>query len=149
MTNEEFYAELKRLDAENGIADPAESATAANAASTTLEDQAFKWGDAKDTARRNGDWPKVVVRSRQVPTIPAGSQEDNAILAAVDVVESRDADLIDPASAVWQADVAALTAVGDISGPTATALSTLTTVEVPVLDRVATADDVLFARGQV
>lgn len=148
MDDVAYYQELKRLDAEQGIDDPAASAAALAGATVTLTDQPFKWKDAKDAARRNGDWPKIVVRSRQVPVVPPETDIDDAILAAVDVVESADTDMIDPLSDVWLEDTAALRAVGDISDATATTLSELDTVTMPALSRDPTPEDVVAAREQ-
>jgi len=101
----------------------------------------FITGEAKTIARQSatGDWSRIVLRSRQVATIPPATANDVAVLAAINVTESLDTDPIDQSNTAtwpaWQAGIAALEASGDLSSASAAliaALSTQTTTQAAI-----------------
>lgn len=129
-------------------------ANAINGQTTTLTNQPVKWADAKRLARTasTGDWSRIVARSRQVPAVPPATATDSAILAAINAVESADADVIDPTnSAEWTAfqnGLSALQAAGDLASATVSAIQALTSVTGPKWVPAVTPGDVQTAEAQ-
>ncbi|WP_428485934.1 hypothetical protein [Rhodopila sp.] len=134
---------------------------AINAQSTTLTSQTFPWSAAKLIARQasTGDWSRIVARARGTPALPPASTADQAILAAINAVESLDSDIIDPTNApTWAAFQAGLAALGpsgpggigsgDISAATIAAITALTTVTGPAWVPAVTAGQVQTAEAQ-
>lgn len=147
------YAELKVADAALGVADAAAAAAALNAQTDTLTNQVVRWVDAKRVARlaATGDWSRIVARARQTPALPPTTAIDAAILAAINAVESMEADLIDPSDtagwSAWVGGISTLKAAGDLSQASVDAIMALTTHARPVWDPPVSDQDVLAARG--
>lgn len=146
-------AQLKAADASLGIADPAEAAAALAQQTATLHNQPFMWADAKRVARESptGDWARIVMRSRQVASLPPQTPFDAAILAAINAVESADTDVVDPNDPgswqAWSSGIAALSGVGDLSAGTVAALAALQTRTAPTFTPPPTDQDVTHARS--
>lgn len=108
-----------------------------------LTGQPFSWAAAKGIARgaTTLDWPRIVARSAQRASAvlpPPGTPLDPntaAILMAVNATESQDGDMVDPSHpegwAAFQAGLAALQAIGDLSAKTVAAITALGTVQEP------------------
>lgn len=143
------YAELKAADAalSPAVADLSDAAAALNAQAATVSVSLIPWTAIRKIARESatGDWPRIVKRA----ALPlAGTAGDAAILVATNAVESRDTDLIDPASPVWQGGLAVLQAAGDLSHATIDAIAALSTATTPKWDPPVTPGDIQTAREQ-
>lgn len=110
---------------------------AINLLTITSTNQPFTLGQAKAIARTSAtaDWSLIVGLSRGTPRVPPTTPQDYAILAAINVTEGLDSDVIDPNNtAVWLAftnGLAALGAVGALSTASSTAILGLATQTVP------------------
>lgn len=124
------YAALRALLAEEPYAgmDDAAAAVALNAA-TVERPRRFRWREARRLAQMARRWPMVLVRARQTPSLPPATEQDFAILAAINATSMDDDQEIDPANtgewAAFSAGLSALTASGDLSEVVADAIRAL------------------------
>lgn len=135
-----------------------EKADILNARTMVLRDQPFLWSEAMAIARgaTTLDWARIVARSRMTPTLPPPGTPlelaDLAILIAIDAMQSKDGDIIDPVGergwARFSQGLQVLQAVGDLSDDTVSKIQALTTKTVPVWASPVSTGDIQTAEGQ-
>jgi hypothetical protein len=158
--SQSLYLSLRGLVAGSGAYAELSDAAAASAlnATTVQRTRRFLWREARRLAQMAGNWPLVVVRARQTPTLPPNGAQDYAILAAINAVSMDDDQEIDPANqSEWQAfciGLGALTTSSDLSQEVADAIQALGAETISPAAEVGwigevTAADVAHAREMV
>jgi hypothetical protein len=145
-TLEQLAAGVAALPAGTSNAD---AASVLAAQKTTLTNQVFTVHDAKVIALTspNASWARIKLRSQQTPT-GTNAIVDAAILAALTITETSEAQVVDPTTAyyvAWTVGLAALHAAGDLSADDVAAIQELTVKTVPTWTPTPTADDVAAA----
>lgn len=110
-----------------------------------------RWREVRALALAHGRWARLVVRARQTPAIPPATEADAAILAAINATSMADDQELDPGpsaeASAFQAGLAALVAVGDVTPDLAAAIGALFIAEAPEFPGVGLPD--LHAAGLI
>jgi hypothetical protein len=148
MTNEEYYKELKRLDAEQGIADPAESAAGIATQTQTITVDVPN-ANIRAILASGMEYSKIVLLSEDRDYLATPLETVELAIWAVDFLNSGGTTVANSRdSSAWDTVVANFDALPVISDASMDAIRALRTEQTPVLPHNPSAEDVIAAREQ-
>jgi hypothetical protein len=148
MTNEEYYLELKRLDAEQAIEDPIESAAGLAGKTKTIEVDVPN-ARIRDILASNMEYSQVQLLSEERDYLNTPVTTVELAIWAINFMNSGGQTVVNSRDATaWETVVANFEALPPVSDTSMDKIRNLRTDTVPVLSRDPQPEDVIAAREQ-